>query len=102
MLRDGGYKFIACAGTREREDGYKTGDPPGGRMRRLYDLQADPAENLDLAGDAAQSGRIARMEQTLAERLRARYFLNVPKFASAADALDWLASPRDDARRPPR
>lgn len=47
-IRTKQYKLIYCAGTVQREDGYTAGEP-GPKSLRLFDLQEDPEERVNLA-----------------------------------------------------
>ena len=70
MIRTDRYKLVVCAGMHERSDGYRSSKPLKGPTIRLFDLQADPGETIDLSRDPAQLSRIQEMQQLLLERFR--------------------------------
>jgi choline-sulfatase len=70
-VRTDRWKFIYCAGNRERKDGYVTANPTPGRTVRLYDVREDPEELNDLAGKGGHAERVAAFTRQLTEHLRA-------------------------------
>jgi choline-sulfatase len=65
------YKFIYCAGNRERDDGYATGRPLPGRTVRLYDLEKDPGELTNLASRPEHAVLVAELTASLANHMKA-------------------------------
>src|SRR5205823_2635637 len=67
MVRTERWKLIYCTGKRKREDGYHTGAPLPGRTLRLYDLERDPDETTNLAGQPEQAKRVRELTALLAQ-----------------------------------
>ena len=53
MVRSDRFKLIVGTGRRERKDHLESGRPLSGPVQRLFDLERDPDETLDVSGDAA-------------------------------------------------
>jgi choline-sulfatase len=70
-IRTAQWKLVYLAGLHERDDGYKTGTPPGGREIRLYDLLNDPHELENLADRPQHAGIQRQLLVRLAEHLQA-------------------------------
>jgi len=91
------WKFTHCTGKRFRNDGYETEDPTPGRYARLYDMEGDPGELVDVStGNPAVVGQMT-------ELLLARFRQTHPEAADEAAGdprgiLDWYLRPRDESR----
>ncbi len=69
MVSDGRHKLIVRTGRRHRRDGYETDDPTPGPSLRLYDLAADPVEDVDLSGRPDLAATKNRLLDELLSRL---------------------------------
>ncbi len=49
MVTDGKYKYVYTTGKYDLGQGYATGEGPSGVLHKLYDLQNDPGETVNLA-----------------------------------------------------
>ncbi|HSZ58236.1 MAG TPA: sulfatase [Tepidisphaeraceae bacterium] len=96
-VRTDRWKFIYCAGNRARQDGYATANPTPGRTLRLYDLQNDPDEFINLAVHPAHADRVAQFTAALAQHMRstARQPELVPKTDDHFAILDFCVQPND-------
>lgn len=97
MVRDERYKLIYTSGKRERTDRLQSDAKLPRRKVRLYDLQNDPDEFFNLAGDPAHGPRIAAMKQRMIDR----FSMSDPagtglgEGASLDDHLDVFLVPRE-------
>jgi len=94
FIRTKTHKLIYCSGKRERTDGYKTDNPTPGRYIRLYDLQSDPGEFIDIA--AKRPEITAQLKELLLKRFRSTHpeASQEPK-GNSDESLDWYLRPRD-------
>jgi choline-sulfatase len=88
-IRTDRWKFIYCAGNRERKDGYVTANPTPGRTIRLYDLREDPGELNNLAGTREHAEQVEAFTRQLTEHLRSTARMNPQA------PLDELLQPAD-------
>jgi choline-sulfatase len=97
MARSSRYKLIVGTGGRIRQDGYVIADPPRQPNEHLFDLEADPDENVDLIARAEHSAVADRLRHALFERLsRTRGGTTpIPAGLSEAAALRWCLVPQD-------
>lgn len=95
MIRTDRWKLVYCSGTRARADGYATDHPTPGRYLKLFDLENDPAEMHNLAGDARYDSVATELKQRLAERLEAtcRRQWQAPAGLALDERLDWYVFP---------
>ena len=100
MIRTRRYKFIYSTGKRERQDGYKTGFPPSGRTRKLYDLQNDPHEMQNLASHEKCQDLVIQFETEMRRRLEASHPLasQIPPGLPVEDALDYYLTWRQEGQ----
>ena len=97
MVRSEHYKLIVGTGGRKRLDGYETEDPNPSPYVRLYDLEADPGESIDLSRNKDLRGVL----DSLLDRLRERLVSTrdgvppVPAGLSKIEAIHWCLVPRD-------
>jgi arylsulfatase A-like enzyme len=99
-IRTDRWKFIYCAGTRTRKDGYVTADPTPGPSTRLYDLDADPHELTNVAHNAEHARRVSAFTDQLLAHLRdtARQSVAMPAQATLTELLDRYLQPNDVPR----
>jgi choline-sulfatase len=99
MIRSARYKLIVGTGRRLRQDGYQTLHPlplPG-RYQRLYDMEVDPNETINLSGDP----RLRSIEEDLLNRMferlvSTRHGLEAPPpRLSRLETIHWCLVPRD-------
>ncbi|PYV14880.1 MAG: hypothetical protein DMG07_10960, partial [Acidobacteria bacterium] len=64
------WKLVYTKGDRDRTDGYETAHPRPGKLRRLYDVVADPGETTNLASRPEYRALVADLESKLYDRLR--------------------------------
>ncbi|MDF1664288.1 MAG: sulfatase-like hydrolase/transferase [Planctomycetota bacterium] len=68
-IRTERFKLIYCAGTIERRDGYSTGEA-GPKSLKLFDLQNDPDEMINLANDSKHQGIIDELLESLVKHMK--------------------------------
>jgi choline-sulfatase len=88
-IRTDRWKFIYCAGNRERKDGYVTANPTPGRTVRMYDVLEDPEELNDLSAKREHADPVEAFTRQLTEHLRTTARVN------AGGTLDELLQPAD-------
>ncbi|HEY4311154.1 MAG TPA: sulfatase [Pirellulales bacterium] len=64
------WKLVYSTGRRERQDGYTSGRPLPGKTVRLFDVQNDPDELVNLAALPEQASRVAELTDKLAQHMR--------------------------------
>jgi len=89
-IRTDRWKLIYSTGRRERQDGYATGLPLPGKTGRLFDMQEDPQELVNLASRPEHAGLVAELTGRLAEHMRSIQREPV-ELADGADADTILA-----------
>jgi arylsulfatase A-like enzyme len=96
--------LIYGTGKRERQDGYTTGKPLPGRTVRLYDVENDPDELVDVADKPENAFRVRDLTSRLAEHLRktARQPELLPKDGDVHALLEHCLQPRDVEPPKPR
>ncbi len=97
MVRSERYKLIVGTGRRKRLDGYEVDDPSPGPYLRLFDLQTDPDENLDLSSKAEFRDVIDGLLEKLYQReVATRDGVEpIPRGLSKIEAIHWCLVPRD-------
>jgi choline-sulfatase len=95
-IRTSRWKLVYLAGLHERQDGYTTGQPPAGREIRLYDLESDPGEIVNLADRLEHRGLRDELLGQLRDHLQktARLPEETPR-GDLFEQLDYLVQPRD-------
>lgn len=95
MIRTERWKYVFTTGTSDLAGGYETGLGPSGIDHRLYDLQTDPGETNNLAGDPQYSGVLKSMQIRMLE-----HFLHthpradaLPDPLSLTGSLAWFCMP---------
>jgi len=97
MVRADRFKLIVGSGRRERKDHLESGRPLSGPFQRLFDLEHDPDETIDLSGDArldpVRNGLLHRMY----ERLVSTWIgpEPIPPGLSELEQIHWCLTPRD-------
>jgi choline-sulfatase len=69
MIRTERWKLIYSTGARRRRDGYAPDPPARGPLIELYDLNHDPEETVNLAGQAEHAGQVDQLIKELADHL---------------------------------
>jgi arylsulfatase A-like enzyme len=97
MARSERFKLIVGTGCRKRQDGYQDGHPLTGPYERLYDLQSDPEETIDLADRPELAATRDMLRHRLFERLTStRAGLSRPPAGlSELQTIHWCLVPRD-------
>ena len=95
MVRTDRYKYVFTTGAHDLALGYETGFGPPGLTHRLYDLESDPGEQHDLAGEPAYSGVLALMQQDMLARFMETHphADDLPAPLSLEGALVWFTVP---------
>jgi choline-sulfatase len=101
-VRTESWKLVYSTGQRERQDGYATGRPSPGRTIRLFDLDNDPQEMMNVADRPEHAPRVTQLKRALADHLRRT--ARLPDHVLQSDDIDALIDfalvPRDVAVRP--
>ena len=97
MARSSRYKLVVGSGRVPRRDGYVERVPPVGPYRRLFDVLADPGEDVDLADRPGLSGVVADLQHALYLRLSTTRGTRepVPPGLAEPEAIRWCLLPRD-------
>jgi arylsulfatase A-like enzyme len=70
MIRTGRWKLIYSTGRRRRRDGYALGPIAPGQSIRLYDMETDPDEHVNLAAQRKYADQVNDLLASLADHLR--------------------------------
>jgi choline-sulfatase len=103
MARSDRYKLIVGTGRLARDDGYVNADPTPGPYQRLYDMQNDPGENIDLSGKPEMQGVREELLNALHHRLTTTQpdGVAVPPGLSTLEAVHWCLIARDEPKLKP-
>jgi arylsulfatase A-like enzyme len=96
MVREGRYKLIFSSGQRQRMDGFETRQWPVGRpIARLYDLENDPNEFVDVS--AQNPGEVQRLKRRMLDRFLQSMpeGTGLPGNATVDEQLEILLIPRE-------
>jgi choline-sulfatase len=98
MIRTERWKLIYSTGARQRRDGYALDAPTPGPLIQLYDLDNDPEETVNLAGQAEHAGRVGQLTHALADHLvhTAREPRLLPRSRDIQEILAHCLAPRDE------
>lgn len=96
-IRTERWKFVYTTGQRERQDGYATGRPLPGRTIRLFDLEHDPDEMMNVAARSENKSLVADFTLKLADHLRrtARQPDRIPETDDPYAVIDFCLRPSD-------
>jgi len=97
MIRTERWKLIYSTGARRRRDGYALDRPAGETSVQLYDLDNDPDETTNLAGQAQHAAQVQDLTSVLADHLRrtAREPKLIPRSRDVRLILGHCLTPRD-------
>jgi choline-sulfatase len=97
MFRTERWKLIYSTGARRRRDGYALDPSVRGPLIQLYDLDNDPGETVNLAGQAGHAGQVEQLTTELAAHLvrTAREPRLIPKSQDIRLILSHCLTPRD-------
>ncbi len=97
MVRTSRYKLVVGTGARKRLDGYETGRPLPGPYERLFDLEADPGETVNLRDRPELAPVVADLRRKLHDRLASTRGGRpaVPPGLSEIEAIRWCLVPQD-------
>lgn len=97
MIRSDRYKMIVCTGRRRRKDHLESDAPPDRPYERLFDLDRDPGETIDLSHDPGLAPIREQLLQSLFDRLASTMTrrADVPPGLNRLDAISWCLAPRD-------
>ena len=97
MARSDRYKLVVAMNGRRRQDGYAPMVAPTGPTERLFDLQADPREDVDLSTRPDLAPVADGLRRALLDRLRSTRDggTPVPPGLDDAAALRWCLTPQD-------
>ncbi len=100
MVRTEEWKYIFTSG-KEDLAWYVTGKGAPGVTHRLYNLQQDPGETTNLAGEPGHREVLEKLQQKLLSRFQETHPLagELPPDLSIEEALVWFCEPPDP--RPP-
>lgn len=98
MVRDGRWKLVFIRGKRERPDGYASGRPLPGHTLKLFDLQNDPDEFINLAKRPEHAGRVRHYLGLLLDHVKrtSRHPELIPTSDDPLVVLDYCVQPHDD------
>lgn len=101
MVRDDRWKLVFIRGKRRRTDGYDTGLPLPGHTLKLFDMQNDPGELVNLAARPEHRRQVDRYVALLADFLKrtSRLQDQIPETGDPMVVLDHCVQPRDVPRR---
>jgi choline-sulfatase len=99
MIRTERWKLIYNTGSRRRRDGYALDAPAGEPSVQLYELDDDPDETINLAGQAKHSGLVEQLTNVMADHLMrtARDRRRLPQTKDIRLILGHCLTPRDVA-----
>jgi choline-sulfatase len=103
MARSDRYKLIVGTGRLARDDGYVNADPTPGPYQRLYDMQDDPDENIDLSDKPEMLAVRQELLNALHDRLTTTQPEGgtVPSGLSTLEAVYWCLVARDAPKLKP-
>ncbi|QEH36353.1 Arylsulfatase [Aquisphaera giovannonii] len=97
MIRTPRHKLILGTGRRARRDHLEADAPAAGPYVRLFDLESDPEEKVDLGADPALEALRRDLIGAMHDRF-ARSWTGpdpIPAGLPPRDAIEWCLSPRD-------
>jgi choline-sulfatase len=101
MVRSERFKLVVCSGRRERKDHLESGRPLTGPYQKLFDLDHDPNEMINLSGDAKLDGVRKYLQHRMYERLVSTWIgpESIPPGLSELETIHWCLAPRDKSSR---
>jgi arylsulfatase A-like enzyme len=103
MIRDDRWKLVFERNRRLRTDGYDIEGPLGSPLNfRLYDLERDPRELTNVAGQIDNAGTVKRLAESLVDHLArtSRKPAPLPAGSDPKVLLDFYVQPQDVPRDP--
>ncbi|WP_165226788.1 sulfatase family protein [Aquisphaera insulae] len=97
MIRTARHKLVLGTGRRARRDHLESDRPPSGPYLRLFDIQKDPDEKVDLSGDPSLEAVRRELIGAMHDRI-VRSWTGpepIPDGLLPRDAIEWCLAPRD-------
>jgi choline-sulfatase len=97
MVRSDRFKLIVGSGRRERKDHLESDRPLSGPYQRLFDLEHDPDEMIDISGKAQLDKVRSDLIHHMYERIVATWVgpEPIPANLSELETIHWCLTPRD-------
>lgn len=95
MVFDGKWKYVFTTGKMDLTIGYATGNGPSGIVHRLYNLEADPNEYINVAANYPE--KLLELQEKMLQRFMETHpdAANCPKQLTLEGKLVWFCEPRD-------
>lgn len=91
------WKYVFTTGSRDLGIGYKTGYGPSGITHRLYNLENDPGETIDVSKNPQNHDLLQSMKEKMLQKFIATHpeSKNLPLNLTLDGKLAWFCEPRD-------
>ena len=98
MVSDGKWKYVFTTGAYDLGQGYQTGLGPSGILHKLYDLDNDPEESMNISWLPCNQTILTSLQQKMVEIFTDTYpedhIFN--DSIGTEDKLIWFCEPRDE------
>lgn len=97
MITDGKWKYVFTTGKYDLGQGYQTGEGPSGILHKLYDLQNDPDETMNIAELPGNETILASLQQHMIDIFKNTHpaATSVSDTLSVEEQLVWFCEPPD-------
>jgi choline-sulfatase len=97
MIANRDWKYIFTTGKRDLGQGYQTGLGASGIVHKLYDLQNDPEETMNVAYQEKNQDLLIRMQEKMLSRFMETHpnANELPDKLTMEGKLVWFCEPRD-------